>query len=682
MICLSNRSFGHVLFVATRKISLVLLLLLFCSAPYAFSAENKIYVDKDGEKTYVDPEMTLPTLEEINAKVKWKKGEVKNATKHFEEFLAKQERPVSFADALKLKNDSDENNNKIRNAMRWLPGKQDKQNFDAVLNRRMKGDVTSTNPLMAQTIEDMDLYQCIGVGLIGFDWDMKPFADSDMVSNWERSDDSMYEKFTLRDDLTWSDGTPITAHDLEFSFQLIMRPEIPIPAIRSGVDELKYIKAYGDHTFVVFHKNPLSTNVWNMDFPFIPKHKYEKTWRADKTLKTSAEHQELLDHPVVAGPYEIISRKFNQEIILKRRESYYTYKGKQVRDIPSFKEVRFRVFNDPNTSLLALKRGDIEEMELEMPQWQNQTGSNDYYEANTKVRSPEWTYYYLGWNLKDPKDKDQKTPHPIFSDLKVRQAMQYAFPHEEFLKVQNYGLLDPGLGLYHPTSWMYPKSLNLQPYKQDIDKALDLLEAAGWEDTDNDGTLDKEIDGKKVQFDFTILCLAQPFRIDACSLLKNALAKMGIKCTIQPLELTTIVARMNAHNFDACFGGWGTGANPDTGSNIWTTDAIKGGRNYMSYSNRQVDGLFELGKQIAESKEKREEIVKEYELGKVGITATSDDKAIYGKIHELIYNDAVSTVICYKSSFYGFSKSLRGYSFSPRGPYHFSPGVSSIWKDQ
>ncbi len=79
------------------------------------------------------------------------------------------------------------------------------------------------------------------------------------------------DKVVLRDDLTWSDGKPITAHDVEFSFKVIMTDAVPIPAVRTGTDQLKWVEAYDDHTLVFFHKEPLATNTANLEFPGHPQ---------------------------------------------------------------------------------------------------------------------------------------------------------------------------------------------------------------------------------------------------------------------------------------------------------------------------------------------------------------------------------------------------------------------------
>ena len=91
------------------------------------------------------------------------------------------------------------------------------------------------------------------------------------------------DKFVLRDDLTWSDGEPITAKDVEFSFKVIMTEAVPILAVRTGTDQIKWVEAYDDHTVVVFHKEALATNTENINFPVIPKHVYEKSLPEDPT---------------------------------------------------------------------------------------------------------------------------------------------------------------------------------------------------------------------------------------------------------------------------------------------------------------------------------------------------------------------------------------------------------------
>ena len=100
-------------------------------------------------------------------------------------------------------------------------------------------------------------------------------------------------------------------------------------AVRSGTDQIRWIEAYDDHTLVFFHKEALATNVWNINFPVIPKHIYEKSIKEDPTLQDSEYHVRYENKPVTGGPFVISKRSRNQEIVLERRESWYMHEGKQ-----------------------------------------------------------------------------------------------------------------------------------------------------------------------------------------------------------------------------------------------------------------------------------------------------------------------------------------------------------------
>ena len=82
-------------------------------------------------------------------------------------------------------------------------------------------------------------------------------------------------------------------------------------------------------------------------------------------------------------------------------------------------------------------------------------------------------------------------------------------------------------------------------------------------------------------------------------------------------------------------------------------------RNYCGYSNPEVDRLFAEGRRELDRSRRAEK---------------------YARIQEILYEDQPYTWLFWRNSFYGFSKSLRGYVFSPRGPYHYSPGSGSLWK--
>lgn len=599
----------------------------------------------EAAKTEDDKPFVVPTLEELEARVEWVDQPVRDA---LEDRLKAQKgtKPlVTVAEALSLRNDSREANEKILSALGRLPESPDEVDWDAEVVRHSPADLKSTNPLYISSFIEMEVLDITGLMLIGFDSSFTPYAQKWAVKTWQTSKDHMYDKFVLRDDLTWSDGAPVTAHDVAFSFDTIMHPKTVFPAVSSGTDQLRAVHAYDDHTVVIFHKEAQASWTENIQFPIIPKHAYEKSLPEDYTMQSSEYHRKLEEHPVTCGPYEYVSIDRGQQILLRRREGWCMHEGKQVRSKPYARQIRIRIIKDPNTWLLALKKGEIDECALTSEQWQtSETNDDEFYKLNTRVTGVEWSELHITWN----------TSRPFFSDKRVRKAMSYAFDHDEMLDKLFYGLYEPCRGVFHNTAWMAPKNMP-KPYKQDLDKAEDLLDEAGWDDSDGDGIRDKEIDGKLVPFEFDLLCGTTPNSIKLAELLKDNLSRIGILCNVKPTEFTVLVQYNRDHNFDASVAGWGTGTDPSTLNNIFQTGQ---GRNYGLYSNPEVDRLFVAGRTEFD-REKRAEI--------------------YGKIHTILWEDQPYTWLLWRNSFYAFSKRLRGYSFSPRGPYGVHPGFMSIW---
>ena len=353
-----------------------------------------------------------PPLEALDRDAKWIDRPVKDALAVLREQQSKEPVLGTVAEALTLKNDSSQANATILSALGRLPEKGE-ADLEARIDRHVAGDLGSTNPILISSSAEFDILGLTGFGLFSYDRTLEPFANAETAVSWQTSADGLYDKVVMRDDVVWSDGKPITAHDIAFTYRVIMDPRVPVPAVRTGTDQMKGVHAYDDRTVVFFHKEPLATNVWNINFPVLPRHVYEGTWEKDPTLKDSPEHVALEEKPVSGGPYEILSRKRGQEIVLRRRESWSQVNSRTVREQPYFKDIRFRIIEDPNTALLALKSGEIDEMILQPEQWTTQTVDDDYYQLNTKATAPEWVSFHFAWNIGTP----------FFADRRVRRAM-------------------------------------------------------------------------------------------------------------------------------------------------------------------------------------------------------------------------------------------------------------------
>ncbi len=668
--------------------------MLGCASSSAESEDAAVATDeKSGVKKAADSlikPFDPPSLVELDAKVTWIEQPVVDSMELARQDFAQRGRPkLSAAEALERRNIADDDSNElIVDALGRLPESDDEVDWNATLVRRISGDINATNPLLSSSAIDSEVNGFTSFGLFSFDWRMQAFAVSDAVVSWHTSDDGLYDKLVLRDDLVWSDGHPLTAHDIVFSFETIMNPKVPAVAIRDGTDKIRWIEAYDDQTLVYFHEKPSPVNIWNLNFSVIPKHKYEKTVSNDESLVQSAEHIELENAPITCGPYDYKKRVRGQEIVLERRESWYMHNGKQVRDKPYFKRVIFRIIVDPNTALLALKSGNIDDCALTAEQWKTQSNDDSFYQRNTKASGLEWVYFYLGWNCESP----------FFSDVRVRRAMTLTFDHREMIDIIFYKLYTQCAGVFHESAQMAPVP-PLPVSSQDLDKAETLLDEAGWDDSDGDGVRDKEIDGRLVPFEFTMIMSQSPNSLKVGTLMKESLDRIGILCHVRPLEWTVMQQKTQDHEYHAMMGGWGTGTDPYTMRNLWYTGAD---RNYAMYGNPIVDEIFDEAEKVAAERKPWNELLawksprlrswiveNFFQMEKddpqvVERSQQSPGREERMKLYTLtslqLYEDQPYTWLFFRSSFYGFSKELRGYRFSPRGPYSYSPGPMSLWK--
>ena len=585
-----------------------------------------------------------PTLEELETREKWEGGRVADALEIGRERAKKTPPLCSAAEAAKLANDSDAANAKIASVMCQAPASPDEVDWDATINRHSASPST-LNPLFSSSTYETWMNGLHAAGLFSFDHELKHFADAEAVKRWRRS--KTVDWVEMRDDMTWEDGTPFSAYDIEFSYHVIMDPNVPVPAQRTGVESLRWVKAYGPTTIVYFHKEPLVTNISNVNFTIIPKHIYQRSLVDDASMKKSEWHAYWNRNPLSGGGYVLKEWKTSEHVTFERRESSYMHGGKQVRSKPYFKQVRFRIIDDPNAALLALKKGELDEMILTARQWTQQTTDDDFYRLTTKVRGPEWSYSQVVWGINPVPDR------PFFKDKRVRKALALALDTDELLKKVYFGLYQPCTGPFHPDSpWGTP---DVKPLKQDLDAAEKLLDEAGWKV----GPEGIRTNAEGVKFEFTINVPTGGTGDKVAELLKQNLKDLGIALNIKMLEWATYQQLSQEHKFEAGVAAWGTGADPDSAKNIWMSDMYKEGRNYGGYANPRVDELFDKGQREFDFEKRRK---------------------IYQEINSILFEDQPYLFLLHRATFWAFSKELRGYNFSPRGVFSYGPGFSSLWR--
>ena len=195
-------------------------------------------------------------------------------------------------------------------------------------------------------------------------------------------------------------------------------------------------------------------------------------------------------------------------------------------------------------------------------------------------------YTYIGWN----------NNHPIFQDKLVRRAMTFLTDRESMVKNLLFGLAETVESPIHKFRPEY--NHDLKPYNYDPGKALALLKEVGWKDTDNDGILDKEINGERIPFQFEFLVNSgNQLRKDIALTLQSSLEDLGIDCRVRELDWSIFLEKVKNKDFAAVTLGWtgGTGLRfPPDAYQIWHSSQIEGnGSNFVSFRNKESDQILE-----------------------------------------------------------------------------------------
>jgi peptide/nickel transport system substrate-binding protein len=376
-------------------------------------------------------------------------------------------------------------------------------------------------------------------------------------------------RFKLREDIRWFDGEPLTADDVEFTYQLMIDPETPTPYAEDYLAVASFNKT-GRYAFEVRYDQPFARALVTWAHAILPEH----ALKGQDLLTTP-----LSRDPLGAGPYKLKQWDAGNKLVLTANHDYFLGR-------PHIEEVVLRIIPDQATQFLELKAGNLDIMDLTPQQHLIQT-VGEFWENNyNKYKYLSFGYTYLGFNLRRKK----------FQDVRVRRAFSYAIDKDELVKGVLLGLGEPALGPYKPGTWVYNDEL--EPYGYQPDKARALLAEAGWTDSDGDGIRDK--DGEP--FEFAILTnQGNNQRIKTATIIQRRLADVGIKAHVRTIEWAAFLKEfINKGRFDAALLGWNILQDPDL-YDVWhSSKAEPGGLNFIAYKNAELDALLEEGRRTVE----------------------------------------------------------------------------------
>jgi peptide/nickel transport system substrate-binding protein len=485
------------------------------------------------------------------------------------------------------------------------------QDGGILIGTNFGGDPTNMNPLISNNTVELALNEFLFPSLYNFDPETRaPMKggrndqDNGLALDWSISDDGLVYSFTLRDDVTWNDGTPVTAFDYKFTFDALASGETSSPRtdVLQSVDSVEAVDAT---TLVVTLKLASCRVIEELDdFGILPKHVIEPMLDGNYAEIDNLEYNK--NPNVTAGVFNFGTLVPDQQTSLIRNDNHWmpvSPEGYIIRNVP-----------DQIVGIEQFLAGEVNSVgtagSASVPAVQMQ----DFRDRAEQGEFQIFEYVddgltFVGFNMADRnnplngRDEDgnpiDQGKHPLFGDVRVRQAVAQAVNYTDIIEGAAEGEAVQVNSFGTPALWGYDASI--EPWEYNPEAALALLAEAGFIDDDNDpstplvATDDALYAEAGTPFAFELLTNSGNLvREAAGTVIQDQLGQIGIAVDFQTQEFGALVQFLLGQDFDAIMIGF-TNLDQDTDArNVFTPvgDLVGGGFNFVSYRNDHVTELY------------------------------------------------------------------------------------------
>ncbi|MGH9400077.1 MAG: ABC transporter substrate-binding protein [Thermoanaerobaculia bacterium] len=495
-----------------------------------------------------------------------------------------------------------------------------------ILRRRLIGDPATLNAILQTGLPEQQVLQYVSRNLLDFDARMRLVPG--LAESWEVSGDGRTFTLRLRGEAVWEDGAPVTAADAVFTLRKIVDRDTPAPVIKPLFGELETAEVLGEKAFRVRFRKADANQVMAFVLPVLA----EKRFARRRFLRAPDNRA-----PLANGPYRFVSWKPQESIELARNEKYWGPRG-------HFDRIVFKILPDNATAWRALVDGGLDETWIDQALKEKSAGDAGFAACCRIVE-----YYDLDFN-----DIALNNRSPLFVDARVRRALTMLLDRASIVRGLYRGSARIISGPWAPDSPAYDSSVAPLPY--DPQAAAQLLEEAGWRDTNGNGTRDRA--GRELAFDL-IVSAGSLIGSQIGEVLAAAARRVGIEVRVRPLEWAAYVDRLDRGDFEAASGAWSASdPNPDPFALWHSSQFPPQGANSSFFHSAEADRLMEEAR--AESDEKRRMV-------------------LYHRLHALFRDEAPAIWVVNASKKYALRKTVRGLSTSPLGLFGIWPGPVGWW---
>jgi len=400
-----------------------------------------------------------------------------------------------------------------------------------------------------------------------------------LAEKWSISDNKKTFTFWLDKSAKWSDGKPLTAHDVKWTVDILTAKETLSGAMKLYLGKFESPEVINDHQ-IQFTSSEVHWR--NLDIigglSILPKHYFE-----DKDF-----NKVVFDFPVVSGRYKLGEFKKNQYSTIIRRDDWWAGDFKRHENLYNFETIKFRYMESGDSAFEAFKGGSLDIFRVgQARRWIKET-VGDSYDKNWIVKQKIFNHYpsiFQGWVM--------NTRRAPFDDVRVREAMQLMINRAEMNKSMMFSQYEMTRAYFRGA---YDGN-NPVPHQQlsfDKDGARKLLSQAGWVANPKTGLLQK--DGKILTFTFLS---RSPTSLKFLEVFQQDLKDVGVKMEILKKDWSTWVKEMNTFNFDMTWAMWAPGVKLDPESLWHSSEAGRpSSNNFPGYKNAKVDALIEKQRDI------------------------------------------------------------------------------------
>ncbi len=411
----------------------------------------------------------------------------------------------------------------------------------------------------------------------------------------EISADNLTWTFTMKPNLKWSDGAPLTVDDVVFTLDVIFDEKVQtnqreglkvdVPDGKGGFKRvpIRYKKVGADQIAFTFPV-PYAPARDIINIAPAPKHILEAAWKKGQPSKTAFNSTWGIDTDVTkivgSGPYVFESYVPGQRMIYKRNPNYWQ-KADNGDPLPYIDRQVTLIVPDFNATTLKFLSGETDVLNVVQ---------SDYKTVKAQEQKGNFTVYNLGpttatnflsfnLNMRSKPAKADPELFKLFNETKFRQAISHAVNREQIARNVFDGLAQPGYGPETPANKLF-YSPDVPKFDYNLDEAKAMLKDLGLKDTNGDSVLELK-NGKPVKFNI-ITNVENKLRVGMATIISNDLRKIGLDVSFTPISFTTLLSRVdNKPEPDQPYPpfDWqamilslgGSGVDPHGGINVWNS---------------------------------------------------------------------------------------------------------------